>query len=121
ASGGLLLGVPRQGGVAVLEERPPDLPAGDCLLGLSTDDRLPPWGPSDDSVAAAFEDAADDIEPGPDPPAGPIDPDDDRIFERLQRSYGSAAADFDAGVGGLVGEGGGWGAGATGVGTVSRG
>src|SRR5262245_40720734 len=106
---GPLLAELKERGVRVLEERTPDLPDGDCLLWLTTDELLPPWDPSDESVAAAFEDADEEVEPWPDPPTDSVDPYDDRLFERLQRSYGSAVAEFDAGFGELVEEAGAWG------------
>jgi arylsulfatase A-like enzyme len=51
---------------------------------------------------AEEEEELEPILPLSDPAAGPIDPDDDILFERLQSSYAGAVSYLDAGVGQLL-------------------
>jgi arylsulfatase A-like enzyme len=96
------------------------------LLWVDLATPLPPWDVPDEFQAPYFEEAPPDedeedegdeaeeaedegepaeeeefepILPLPDPVAGPIDPDDDILFERLQSSYAGAVSYLDAGIG----------------------
>ncbi len=100
-------------------ERLSDAP--NALLWVEIDALLPPWRPSDEAIAEFFADEPDEdeaeavdeagasetpppepLEPWTDPLPDRIAPDDDRTFERLQRTYAAAVASFDAGLEGLL-------------------
>jgi arylsulfatase A-like enzyme len=97
------------------------------LLWVDLATPLPPWDVPEEFQAPYFEEAPPDeaeegeedeaaeesgpdeeeeelepILPLPDPAEGPIDPDDDILFERLQSSYAGAVSYLDAGVGQLL-------------------
>jgi arylsulfatase A-like enzyme len=95
------------------------------LLWLEVGALLPPWRPAEEIVEAYFapppldedeeeaegeegeeprapEPWEEPLEPLLDPPAGPIDPDDDDLFLRVQTSYAAAVSHVDGLLGGLL-------------------
>ncbi len=99
------------------------------LLWVDLATPLPPWDVPEEFQAPYFEEAPPDEEeeeedeedeeeaegepaeeaeelepilPLPDPTPGPVDPDDDILFERLQSSYAGAVSYLDAGVGQIL-------------------
>ena len=56
----------------------------------------------DEVEPAEEEEELEPILPLPDPTPGPVDPDDDILFERLQSSYAGAVSYLDAGVGQIL-------------------
>ena len=90
------------------------------LLWVDLAPLTPPWDTPEEFVAPYFveepddeeeyeDETEDDIEeeaepltPLTDPAAGPIDPEDDLLFARLQGSYAGAVTRLDAGVGRLL-------------------
>jgi arylsulfatase A-like enzyme len=89
---------------------------GNWLLWVDLATALPPWDVPPDFRDHYFQDEPDDDEDGDDeegvalepltphvdPAVGPIDPEDDTLFLRLQGSYAGAVTYLDAGVGQLV-------------------
>jgi arylsulfatase A-like enzyme len=84
------------------------------LVWLSLSTLLPPWDLpesfrtryfvpvlSDDPEAEPDEEQ-DPLDPLPDPPSGPIDPEDDKLFLRMRYSSAGAVAYLDAGLALLV-------------------
>jgi hypothetical protein len=61
---------------------------------------IPPWNLPDELLAESFEDwdFDDDPEPYLDPEPGLIDPTDEQLFARLQRTYAAAVRQFDIGL-----------------------
>jgi arylsulfatase A-like enzyme len=87
--------------------------ARDALLWVEIDALLPPWRLSEEATAEYFEEPSEDegetdeeaetapqdmLTPWTDPLPERIDPNDDRTFERLQRTYAAAVADLDVGL-----------------------
>jgi arylsulfatase A-like enzyme len=95
------------------------------LLWVDLATPLPPWEVPEEFQAPYFEEPPPDedeeneedeeerepseeeeelepILPLPDPAEGPIDPDDDILFERLQSSYAGAVSYLDAGIGQIL-------------------
>jgi arylsulfatase A-like enzyme len=82
------------------------------LLWLEPASLLPPWdvpdefldrylvdhAAEDDEETGEGDEEAEALEPLLDPPAGPVDPRDDVMFIRLQRSYAAAVSLVDAGL-----------------------
>jgi arylsulfatase A-like enzyme len=74
--------------------------AANALLWVEVDALLPPWRPSEDALAEAFADTADEesdepLEPWVDDLPERIDVSDEQTFARLQRTYAAAVATFD--------------------------
>src|SRR5689334_15884510 len=87
--------------------------ARDALLWIETEALLPPWQLSEEAVVEYFEEPSEDdretdegaettpkdvLTPWADPLPERIDPNDDRTFERLQRTYAAAVTSFDTGL-----------------------
>jgi arylsulfatase A-like enzyme len=90
------------------------------LLWAELPSLLPPWELDDDALALYFGpldevDAPDaeaeeeekeaeggSPEPWPDPPQGPLDPEDFEVWERLQLTYAAVVTRLDAALGGLL-------------------
>lgn len=73
-----------------------------ALLWIATDRLLPPWDFPDELFDRYFDVPPEEleegqvIEPWPDPPIGPLDPNDLILWDRLQASRAAALSAFDA-------------------------
>ena len=76
--------------------------AAHALLTIELDALLPPWQPSDETIADCFGDEEIELWTGEVPER--IADDDDATFARLQNTYAAAVATLDAGVSKLLGD-----------------